>query len=98
MELSRTMKRTWFFALAFGAALLGAPSPRAQQPAVAVDAGEPALKPTNHPRLPSDLSQFWLVPAAARGSGRAAPARAAAINEVVAAAPLEGRATCAKPL
>jgi soluble lytic murein transglycosylase len=98
MELSRTMKRTRFFALAFGVALLGPTSPKAQQPAVAVDAGEPALKPTNHPRLPSDLSQLWLVPAPARGSGRAAPARAAAINEFVAAVKLEVDSNFAKAL
>src|SRR5712691_3941166 len=98
MELSRTMKRKRFFALAFGVALLGPTLPRAQQPAVAVDAGEPALKPTDHPRLPSDLSQLWLVPAPATGSGRAAPARAAAINEFVAAVKLEVDSNFAKAL
>src|SRR5438046_10696011 len=34
-------------------------APRAQQPA---PAAPPTPQPTNHPRLPRDLSQLWLVP------------------------------------
>src|SRR5712692_9079816 len=40
------------------AALMGAPfAPHAQQREDA-----PGLKPTNHPRLPADMSQLWLAP------------------------------------
>jgi hypothetical protein len=90
------MKRKGFLALAFVVALCV--STLGQQPAVSVDAGELALKPTNHPRLPSDLSQLWLVPAPATGSGRAAPARGAAIDEFVAAVKLEVDSNFAKAL
>jgi soluble lytic murein transglycosylase len=83
-------------ALAFGAVLLAPAMARAQQSAV--DAGDLVLKPTNHPRLPSDLSQLWLVPAPATGSGRAAPARAAAINEFMTAVKLEVDSNFAKAL
>ena len=55
------MTRSRLLALALvGGLLLSAPTPGAQQPA---PTGEPALKPTTHPRLPADLSQFWLAPA-----------------------------------
>jgi tetratricopeptide (TPR) repeat protein len=55
------MTRARLFALALtGGLLLSATTPGAQQPAAA---GERTLKPTNHPRLPADLSQFWLAPA-----------------------------------
>src|SRR3954471_1141515 len=48
-------------------------------------AADPALKPTVHPRLPSELSQLWLVPSKAAGA-----ARAGAMNEVAAGGKLEG--------
>jgi soluble lytic murein transglycosylase len=55
------MTRSRLFALTLsGALLLSATAPGAQSPAAAA---ETALKPTSHPRLPADLSQFWLVPA-----------------------------------
>ena len=87
--------REAFFALALGVALLvPTRAPRAQQ----TDTGELALKPTNHPRLPSDPSQLWLVPRPATGVGRAAPAYTAAINEFAAAVKLEVDSNFAKAL
>src|SRR5947208_1367665 len=86
-----------FFTLAFGVSLLVPTlADRGQPSAVAVDAGGLGLKPTSHPRLPGDLSQLWLVPAPATGSGRAAPARAAASSEFVAAVKLEVDSNFAK--
>jgi len=88
-----------FFTLAFGVSLLVPTlADRGQPSAVAVDAGGLGLKPTSHPRLPGDLSQLWLVPAPATGSGRAAPARAAASSEFVAAVKLEVDSNFAKAL
>jgi len=53
------MTRSGLFVLALtGGLLLSAATPGAQAPAAAA----PALKPTNHPRLPAELSQFWLAP------------------------------------
>jgi soluble lytic murein transglycosylase len=43
------------------AALLAGASPRAQAPTGATPGGI-VLKPTSHPRLPSELSQLWLAP------------------------------------
>ena len=78
------MKLRGLFALALGAALLvPAVSPRAQQAAAPGDATEPALKPTNHPRLPADLSQLWLAPVKTRTP------RTAAMNELASAVKLE---------
>ena len=45
------------------AVLLPAIPPRAQQPAPLGDR-EIELRPTNHPRVPADLSQLWLAPSA----------------------------------
>src|ERR1051325_590696 len=39
-----------------------AATPRAQQAATDASA---ALKPTNHPRLPADVSKLWMAPTAA---------------------------------
>jgi soluble lytic murein transglycosylase len=78
------MTRKGLFALAFGAALLlPAVSPRAQQAPAPGDSGEPALRPTIHPRLPADLSQLWLAPVKARTP------RTAAMNELTSAVKLE---------
>jgi soluble lytic murein transglycosylase len=63
-------------------------TPRAQQ-ALAPGGGDIVLKPTNHPRLPGDLSQLWLAPIAPAGSGRAGVARTAALNEFVSGVALE---------
>jgi soluble lytic murein transglycosylase len=53
------MTRSLRFALTLTGALALSTPVAAQPPA----AGEPALKPTSHPRLPAELSQFWLAPA-----------------------------------
>jgi peptidoglycan lytic transglycosylase len=53
------MNRSALCLLTLTAAILAAAAPRAEQnapPAASV------LKPTNHPRLPPELSQFWLAP------------------------------------
>ena len=72
------MKQKGLFAFALAVALLvPATTPRAQQAAAPADAAEPVLKPTNHPRLPADLSQLWLAPV------KTSRARTAAINELV---------------
>jgi soluble lytic murein transglycosylase len=42
--------------------VLAARSPRAQQTSASSPTPAPTLAPTNHPRLPRDLSQLWLVP------------------------------------
>ena len=57
------MKRTAFLVLMFALVVGGAPSrrPRAQQPPASAAATR--LVPTNHPRLPADLSQLWMAPA-----------------------------------
>src|SRR4051812_3505088 len=52
------MKKPGLFVCTLIAALsVSAGALRAQQPVDAV------LKPTNHPRLPADPSQYWLAPA-----------------------------------
>ncbi len=68
-------------ALTMALAVLPVSAPRAQQasPGAAV---EPALKPTNHPRVPADLSLLWLAP------DPRAP-RTAAMNELASAVRLE---------
>ncbi len=62
-------------------AVLSAPpaAPRAQ---VAAPAGDAVLKPTNHPRLPTDPSELWLAP-----SRKAT--RTAAMNDFATAVKLE---------
>src|SRR5262245_37177080 len=45
------------------AVLLPAIPPRAQQPSPLGESGI-ELRPTNHPRVPADLSQLWLAPSA----------------------------------
>jgi len=58
--------------------------PQAQQGIVASDAA--ALKPTNHPPLPADVSQLWMAPSTA---GRARAPRTAAAAEFANAVKLE---------
>ena len=85
---------TKLFAAVFGAALLiPAASIRAQAPAVpgAPAGGDLVLKPTNHPRLPVDPSDVWLVPT------RPVP-RTAVVNEFVTAVKLEVDSNFAKAL
>lgn len=60
------MQKTAFLALALLLAL-PAPRPSARLRASGASAGQalpvtPVLLPTNHPKLPSDLSDFWMVP------------------------------------
>src|SRR5437868_15531796 len=66
------MTRRVSFAVTLAASLLVCDAaPRAQQVAAADATIEAALKPTSHPRLPSDASQLWLAPdAAARAAAR----------------------------
>jgi peptidoglycan lytic transglycosylase len=70
--------------------LSAAAAPRAQQSA---PPPAPALRPTNHPRLPAELSQFWLAPAKAT-------AASAAMNDFAAAVKFEvdGNFTRALPM
>src|SRR5204863_5730059 len=56
-----------------------------------------ALRPTNHPRLPADLAQLWLVPASTKGSTRAG-SHSAAMTEFADAVKLEVDANYAKAL
>jgi soluble lytic murein transglycosylase len=75
------MTRAGLSALTLTTALLvTAPPSRAQQSVVP---GEPMLRPTNHPRLPSELSQFWLAPANSGG------VRTLAMSELATAVSLE---------
>ena len=69
--------------------MLGAgASPRAQQ-APSPAGGDVVLKPTNHPRLPGELSQLWLAPIAPAGTSRTGVARTAALNEFASGVKLE---------
>jgi soluble lytic murein transglycosylase len=65
-------------------------APHAQQPAPAPSAV--VLKPTNHPRVPSELSQLWLVPVT-RATIRPAP-----LNDFAMAVKLEVDSNFAKAL
>src|SRR6186997_2018212 len=82
------MKRTGFSALVLTFAVL-VPRSQAQQPrgsnttsADASAVSDALLLPTNHPRLPRDVSQLWLVPRQPPDRDAAADARdvAAAIK------------------
>ena len=64
----------------FAGLLMPGASPRAQQ----VSPGTVVLKPTNHPRLPNELSQLWLAPIAPGGTNRAGVVvQTASLNEFV---------------
>jgi peptidoglycan lytic transglycosylase len=65
-------------------------APHAQQPAPA--AGAVVLKPTNHPRVPTELSQLWLVPVTRT------TVRPAALNDFSMAVKLEVDSNFAKAL
>src|SRR5262245_16782336 len=73
------------------AVLLAAPPPHAQQAAAAFDRGT-ELKPTNHPRVPVEISQLWYVPSASD--------KARAANDLATAIKLEvdGEFTKALPI
>jgi soluble lytic murein transglycosylase len=89
--VSTTVRTT--LGLTFLATLAIVPTPHAQQPAPnAGDATTFVLKPTNHPRLPTDLSQLWLVPPAAHGD------RTEATREFISAVKLEVESDFGKAL
>jgi soluble lytic murein transglycosylase len=56
------MMRSTLFAAAFATTLLAATALTAAQGADATERQDVQLKATDHPRLPADLSQLWLVP------------------------------------
>jgi len=89
----RTDTRQRLLALTLASLMAAVYAPRAQQPAPASE--PPALRPTNHPRLPADVSQLWLVPA--NGQNRART-RSAALIEFADAVKLEVDANYAKAL
>src|SRR5262249_19246468 len=68
--------RRRLLALTLASLIAAVYAPRAQQPPLASDARPaanadvPALRPTNHPRLPSDIAQLWLAPSTT-GAARA---------------------------
>ena len=72
----RTDTRQRLLALTLASLMAAVYAPRAQQPAPQSES--PALRPTNHPRLPADVSQLWLVPA--NGQNRARTRSAAMIQ------------------
>src|SRR5436190_4028574 len=67
-EVRKTQRmRRRLLALTLASLMAAVYAPRAQQPQPATDARPavsdvPALRPTNHPRLPSDIAQLWLAP------------------------------------
>ena len=65
-------------------------------PALAQQAPDAALTPTNHPRLPADASQLWMVPAGASAS--APRPHGAGQADLLAAVKLEIDANYAKAL
>ena len=73
------------------AAVLWPAPPHAQQTAAALER-EIVLKPTNHPRVPPDLSQLWFAPSASD------KARSAAANDLATAIKLEVDGEFAKAL
>ena len=78
-----------WFAVAVAVLVPGA-APRAQQQPSA--AGVVLLKPTNHPRVPTELSQLWLVPVTRT------TVRPAALNDFAMAVKLEVDSNFAKAL
>ena len=85
--------RNTFFTLAVVAAVLApGEAVRAQAQSQAPGGADVVLKPTNHPRLPTDASQLWLAPA-----GRAT-VRSAALNDFATGVKLEVDSNFAKAL
>src|SRR5205823_1307845 len=93
-ELKFPGRRAAIVALTVAAAAASGGTPTAQQSAPNDTA---ALRPTNHPRLPADLAQLWLVPASTKGSNRAG-SHSAAMTEFAEAVKLEVDANYAKAL
>ncbi len=67
-------------------------------PAAAQQTADVVLVPTNHPRLPSEPSQFWMAPNPSTRSTLAARTHGAAQADLVAAVKLEIEANYAKAL
>jgi peptidoglycan lytic transglycosylase len=87
------MKHGPCFALALAVTLLAPPmTARAQQAPAQGDAGLPVLKPTNHPRLPAELSELWLAPV------KPGSTPTATMNEFASAVKLEVDTNFAKAL
>jgi soluble lytic murein transglycosylase len=96
------MKKAALVVCSLTAALVAPWTTLRAQSAAAPASVEPVLKPTNHPRLPDDISQLWLVPSAGRDESGRTPAgsRAAAMNDFSTAVKLEvdGNFTRALPI
>jgi soluble lytic murein transglycosylase len=56
------VKKQKFVLVGLGAVLLLSVATSARQQPVTGGAGDVVLVPTNHPRLPSDISQLWMAP------------------------------------
>jgi soluble lytic murein transglycosylase len=89
------MKSRIFIAALAAVLVCSASSPRAQQVGGPADAPDIVLKPTEHPRLPAELSAFWLAPSAADLSH---VARTPALSDLAAAVKLEIDSDFAKAL
>jgi soluble lytic murein transglycosylase len=81
------VKRTEFFLVAFGLMFAGTGT-RAQQPVSA----PVVLSPTNHPRVPTELTQLWLVPESATKGRTGQP------QDLVSAIKLEAEGSFTKAL
>ena len=93
--------RRRLLALTLASLMAAVYAPRAQQPQPAADARPavsdvPALRPTNHPRLPSDIAQLWLAPSTT--SATRAPSHSPAMVAFAEAVKLEVEANYAKAL
>ncbi len=90
------MKQSALFVITLTAALF-TPAMRASEHRAEQSAAtpwSPALKPTNHPRLPPDPTQYWLAPTSADGR----VARSATMKDFAAAVKLEVDSNFAKAL
>src|SRR6516164_6240095 len=91
------MKRPWALVLALVmiVGLVPGSRPHARQSADPAEPGRVELKPTAHPRLPADVSQFWLAPSS---SERRGALRTPAMAGFVEAVRLEVESNFAKAL
>ena len=83
------MMKTGYVAVfaVFGLVVVGSPGPSAQQPGDVV-----ALRPTDHPPLPTDASHIWMTPTKAHTT------RTAALNAFLTGVKLEDEGSSAKAL
>jgi soluble lytic murein transglycosylase len=86
------MKRIGFLSLTLSVMLLSPVARPTAQQAGATSGAEVVLEPTNHPRLPSDITKLWMAPEKARG------AQSAALTAFAAAVKLEVDANFGKAL